>query len=346
MEKTTINDYPTLLEVINNHIKKEIPSSYLEHAPTIASISGSGADGGFRIINDEGQPKIIPSGNHKFYYRGQHTYYPTSRPSFYRIKEHEMKVMGLLQCHEFFNLLRSHPVLNSLENDTTLSFTALAQHYGFPTVMLDITSDIWAAAFFAVTRRDDKTGLSYPVDENFGDGLGVFYISKPINENTTEFEKAVHPIGYQFFPRPHMQKGALYRLSEEENFNDCQLFDKVLFRHNKLDSELIFSMSYEQRKYYPEDILVDLASEIREKKSISKKSIEAYLESENCDCTEDEVNKICIKNNYQITDSPIVEFDQSYLKESIDWWTTIGRNSLIASIDPFLMMSVKDAKDS
>lgn len=50
---------------------------------------------------------------------------------------------------------------------------ALAQHYGSPTELLDLTVDKWVAAFFACTKYDSKTDTYRPTDER--DGNGVFY---------------------------------------------------------------------------------------------------------------------------------------------------------------------------
>ncbi|MDP2302506.1 MAG: FRG domain-containing protein [Ignavibacteria bacterium] len=102
-------------------------------------------------------------------YRGQTTFYEQCIPNIYRDKNQIKKFIAQLRTTEFKFLLKNHPALLdikelSLDNrKLKLDFEGMAQHYGLLTELLDFTSDLDIALFFATNDYMEDKNIFKPV---------------------------------------------------------------------------------------------------------------------------------------------------------------------------------------
>lgn len=320
METSNNHIWPNILDLIDYLSFPMVEKlQYWEHIPPqLASIFGFTPEGDFVPYSDNGKFSLLPSGFRAAYFRGQNRYYEKCYPSLFRNREDKDFVIQCLKSHEFMELLSTHPILKSLkEKGIYINKWALAQHYCLCTNLMDITCDIWAAAFFATTSYNWQTDDYSPIGEDFEDGVGVLYVSKKYSDNLPN----ITPLGYNFFPRPHKQMAFTYSMEKGKNFNDDSLFEKYFFFHDLQASKLIFEMSFRQRKYWSKDVLADKANEIKRGKSISRKAIDSFEKnSEFNRWSKEEMLNFCQEAGYEITESPTVVFEQSYVEKlKADW---------------------------
>lgn len=319
MGSTELNrqELPTILDLIDSLSYPLVAEMQKwEHThPSWASFFGYTPEGKYYLSKRDDGARLIPSGHRGAYFRGQNHFYEKCKPSLYRITDHSLRVIERIKCYEFINLLFTHPVLNSLieKERVTIDKMALAQHYGFATNLIDISCDIWSSAFFATTKYNSVDGSYTPVDENYGDGIGVMYVSKRVF-----YDPRINDLGFNFFPRPYKQMGATYSMGPNEDFNKVDMFKKLFFRHDKQASEWVYEMSYRQKKYFPDDILAEKAAQIQNTHVLSTMAVKA-LTTES-PISFDEIKNICEINNYRLTDSPIVSFEKDYCEAVLKQW--------------------------
>lgn len=218
----------------------------------------------------------------QYYYRGENAFYSSSKPSLYRKKKDD-RMPKYLQG--FIEALRRDECWNFLDkfdavkhwSASSINYLALSQHYGLKTQMLDITSNLKTALFFAccklgkdnkwypLTNKDIKYKNSRPYISALGGDsrYGVIYrcpteindMKWAISDKKSGFN-IITPIGYQPFMRCSHQYGYMM-LVNNENYDMMQdsLFDKFRIR---LDEELCLWI-YEEMEHgnaiYPhEDI--------------------------------------------------------------------------------------------
>lgn len=226
--------------------------------------------------------------NRAFLFRGQSGFYDPSTPSLLRKKKGRFVVENIFY-EEFVLALKDHPLIRLFWDGIELcghryffevTYYGLAQHYGFKTRVMDLTSDLDVAKFFAVTDYNEKTDTYSPViDES---RYGVFYywdnVRHPLAFQPI-FGGNLSSIGLQVFPRSGRQKGFLFSMYREQNFNDIPFVRYKLFRHDAAISKQIYKMARRGKLYFPEDELSSLAQRIRCSKILSGKAFSKNLES-------------------------------------------------------------------
>ena len=163
-------------------------------------------------------------------------------------------------------LILSHPLVQLLDMGVELcgetyrfemNLFGLTQHYYNKTSFIDLTSNPEVAAFFAVTEYKDDT-YSPIGDENHEPGV-LYYYCLDINEDfgnpVGTQEAPLSTIGLQVFPRSGRQRGFLYDLQADKNFNDVAKVNAIRFRHNVTIARRICSQFNEGSDLFPEDIL-------------------------------------------------------------------------------------------
>jgi hypothetical protein len=161
-------------------------------------------------------------------------------------------------------LLKEHPLVKLFEQGFMLmnefiqfkiNYVGLSQHYYNNTHLLDLTSDMEVAKFFAVTKFDMKNDCYF---EYKGEGPGVLYYYD-IQADTFNKRKGrrynVDTIGKQPFMRSGNQSGFLVNMEREDDFNLFPEVRYVFFRHDPDITSRIFKEAMNGDKYMPQEIL-------------------------------------------------------------------------------------------
>lgn len=309
MTKEEVKRLPTLQEVVDQILTEEAQIVKLDSPPiAIIEPSPSAIHKPFaEYFNDYDDKKFIAVRlssrdpqrpekfafkpnlkNRAFLFRGQSGFYDPSTPSLLRKKKGRFVVENIFY-EEFVLALKDHPLIRLFWDGIELcghryffevTYYGLAQHYGFKTRVMDLTSDLDVAKFFAVTDYNEKTDTYSPViDES---RYGVFYywdnVRHPLAFQPI-FGGNLSSIGLQVFPRSGRQKGFLFSMYREQNFNDIPFVRYKLFRHDSAISKQIYKMARRGKLYFPEDELSSLAQRIRCSKILSGKAFSKNLES-------------------------------------------------------------------
>lgn len=309
MTKEEVKRLPTLQEVVDQILTEEAQIVKLDSPPiAIIEPSPSAIHKPFaEYFNDYDDKKFIAVRllsrdpqrpekfafkpnlkNRAFLFRGQSGFYDPSTPSLLRKKKGRFVVENIFY-EEFVLALKDHPLIRLFGDGIELcghryffevTYYGLAQHYGFKTRVMDLTSDLDVAKFFAVTDYNEKTDTYSPViDES---RYGVFYywdnVRHPLAFQPI-FGGNLSSIGLQVFPRSGRQKGFLFSMYRDQNFNDIPFVRYKLFRHDAAISKQIYKMARRGKLYFPEDELSSLAQRIRCSKILSGKAFSKNLES-------------------------------------------------------------------
>lgn len=201
--------------------------------------------------------------NHKFLYRGQSQFYSPCVPSIFRT-EKDYFVDDIIQINELQCLLRTHPLVKLFEqgfellHDTfhfKINYEGLSQHYYNKTSLLDLTSDMEVAKFFAVTTFNMKKDC---YEKYTGNELGVLYYFDLKSDSFLPNDKRNHiidNIGKQPFMRSGNQYGFLINVGKGEDFNDYPEVRYVFFRHDSSITNRIFEQFDYGNRIMPEEIL-------------------------------------------------------------------------------------------
>jgi hypothetical protein len=170
-------------------------------------------------------------------------------------------VVNQFQNQELIVLLNSHPLVKLLGNGIELfhdyfrfemNYYGLSQHYYNKTSLLDLTSDMNAAKFFAVTTFNFNQDKYEKYD---GNGLGVLYYFDIQPDSFTNEGHQLSTIGKQVFMRSGAQRGFLLDMSVGQNFNDFPEVRYVFFRHNSTVTDRIFNEAMGGDKYMANELL-------------------------------------------------------------------------------------------
>ena len=239
---------------------------------------------------------IKPSLAHnKFLFRGQSEFYNPCVPSMFRdekkVTEHQY-VDDVIQINELEVLLRQHPLVQLFEQGFYLlheffrfrvDYTGLSQHYYNRTPLLDLTSDMEVAKFFAVTWFNMEKDCYEKYD---GDELGVLYyydLGADAFTDSNNRNYFVETIGKQPFMRSGNQSGFIIHLDDKMNFNELPEVRYVFFRHDQDITNRIFADSEKGNKYMPHEMLrthwYKRMSDEKAMKEISMEALKLNFES-------------------------------------------------------------------
>ncbi|WP_178338754.1 FRG domain-containing protein [Marinobacter nauticus] len=185
-------------------------------------------------------------------------------------KTSKKKLIKLCQNIAFEDAIGAHPYVrfcaeqNFNGHPPHISFQGLAQHYGFQTDMLDVTSNFDVAAFFATSKWDKKEKRYYPVGESSFPGIiyyaePAFYIL-PREDQSATFEF----VGWQPLKRPAQQRAGAFRLPSGHCFSRLPGVRKAYFRHNRAASERIWQYFDGGAALFPNDEAVALSEEAQD----------------------------------------------------------------------------------
>ena len=200
-------------------------------------------------------------------YRGQGRIYNPCLPTLFRqprTKEEIFVEQGRIA--EFRLLLEQYGVTKKFEqNHYNIDYVGLAQHYGLNTSVLDFTSDIEIALFFAMCDYD-KAEDCYKHKTEDKEYVGYIYAklthetSDKRNDNNPfgTFSGRVKVIGVQPFKRPGVQRG----FSFDAGSNGLQNAYLYSFSYTKKDSEDIYRHFHNGADLWCKDVITSYAKKI------------------------------------------------------------------------------------
>lgn len=200
------------------------------------------------VLTGKGDEKcLIPDdGILHYLFRGQNKEFDPCLPYLYRNTPNDVQVfIERMKLIQFEHLLGTHPVVTRFfkKNNFLVDSEGLAQHYGLKTAVLDLTSCLDVALFFATCKYINSTDSYDYYHEEGETHEGVLYVFDPLfdNEPAPSFlmNKYLHgkitPIGLQAFSRPGIQHGYALHLEKGES-TKCWMFK--------------FTFTSEESKYY------------------------------------------------------------------------------------------------
>lgn len=232
----------------------------------------------FEIIKNERNNKlyVMPCINNvPLLYRGQSQEFTPCLPTLYRQNPTPIQIfIERLRLTEFKHLLLSHPLVKHyIDKGFNLDIEGLAQHYGLKTEILDFSSDIDIALFFAMCPYDSELD-DYTIPKWDGIMQGIIYVLNPILYDTRAmsinhcdiFIDKVEPIGLQPFERPAAQRGFGVRLRQGEHLCRVRVFD---FEYTKEEAEEYYNKFCELSNLWIKDELIAPTRYIMNKKHFS-----------------------------------------------------------------------------
>ncbi|HSW29732.1 MAG TPA: FRG domain-containing protein [Longimicrobiales bacterium] len=215
----------------------------------------------------------------RFMYRGQPEECHPCLPALGRMRTREEQLLALCQTVAFEDALGGHPAVRVAEatrflgSPLRIDRTALAQHYGMATDLLDFTSNFDIASFFATCRWDRASGVYEPIDTS--DQPGVIYRTPPW-EILAEIAPGVglEPVGWQPLPRPEQQRAYGLRLARGKDFHSVPAVQVVRFRQCAETSIRIWTAFDRGRALFPSDSTATLSSQARSLSSFSRHQVD------------------------------------------------------------------------
>jgi FRG domain len=238
----------------------------------------------FELVQWNGKPRIVPSealnlpgrlGDRSFLYRGQVIHYPTCGPSLLRgVPNDERQVKARLSLERFRVaelelVLRDHPFRAVAETyGFSVDYHGLAQHYGIPTSLLDLTSNVEVAAFFAAAQWDREAQVFAPMES----GVGVLY-RFDWSAFGPGYSKFFEPVGFGPGLRPARQHAWTFRLRPGVDFQSVPHVTAIEFAHSKSASRELFDQFANGSWLYPPDCLATLVEKLRDLQFVTMHAI-------------------------------------------------------------------------
>lgn len=237
----------------------------------------------------------------KHFYRGENAYYPSSKPGFFRRNSSYNdinRLQDILRIDEAGFFLDQFDAIKKW-SASTVNYLALAQHYGIRTPMMDVTSDLKTALFFACCTREKNKWR--PLNNNDFRSVcsrsdtkdsryGILFRSsseistlKWATNRHPDASELITPIGYQPFMRCSAQFG--YMLLTQNSYYNMQrdpLFEKFRIELSEDFCQWIFETMDEGKKVYPDDDIPNIEEYMRKTRDtnvISYKTFYAYATS-------------------------------------------------------------------
>lgn len=211
-------------------------------------------------------------------YRGQGQIYNPCLPTLYRQPRTKEEIfVEQVRIAEFRLLLEQYGVTKKFEqNHYNIDYVGLAQHYGLNTSVLDFTSDIEIALFFAMCDYDKTEDCYKPKTE---DKEYVGYIYAKLTHETSDkgndnnpfgtFSGRVKVIGVQPFKRPGAQRGFSFAAGPN-GLQDGYLYS---FSYTKKDSEYIYNHYHKGTDLWCKDDIAEYAKMIRDTDTFSSQAV-------------------------------------------------------------------------
>jgi len=202
-----------------------------------------------------------------FLFRGQGLEFSPCYPSLYRGNPTEPEIfIERMRLIQFSRLLESHPAIIEFfkKYHFHVDVEGLAQHYGIKTSVLDLTSNIDVALFFAICPYDSKSD-SYSYYNDGKEHNAILYLFRSDCDNgitpslfPEQLFLKIHPIGLQAFARPGAQRAYGLHLERGESVK-CYMYR---FTFTSDDSMHYLDLYRQGEKLWVKDELVEKVKKI------------------------------------------------------------------------------------
>ncbi len=291
------------------------------------------------VMKSNADPTVImvPVNPVEILFRGQHTRYQPCVSSICRgIQTRQLKLselearkqnqifLSLVRSEWFCRTIEQHPIFKwATAQRVFIDKMALAQHYGIPTGFLDLTQDIYVAAFFACCHF--KNNKWHPMEE----GEGVMYLI-PANElkKHPEFRRPIVAISHQPFPRPTEQWGWTFETFLGDDFESFPYVKTLRFKHNIASSNKLLNRYNGGNDLFLPDPLADIAHDINESVILPRQIVISFLKNLSddhqgivVDDIEKKLEEISLIENVKFSEEPIDYFTQERIRLAGDIWS-------------------------
>lgn len=223
-----------------------------------------------KLSKGDGGYVLMPiARDYAFLFRGQGRFYNPCLPTLFRVRrDADQLFLERMRIVEFELMLKQYPSVQYFERERfEVDYMGLAQHYGLNTDVLDLTSDIRTALFFAMCDYDRVEDCYHPKHED-KEYIGYVYAYPVIGEimnyqGVMDGNFLMHDlrvIGLQPFTRPGSQRGFSLHVDEVKPFK-AYLYS---FSYTKQDSEAYYDEMINKRRVWDKDFIVEKTKLIRD----------------------------------------------------------------------------------
>ena len=358
--ETTLSSYPSLLDVVEKVVEEEEKDQLFKFPLGRPRTISYNLDkvGRYCMVYDDltHLPIMMPMSRTPFtFYRGQWKFFDNCLPLLYRYKGDEFlrqRLLSQFQIAEMILVMQSHPVIYDLmmgaldipvlgKIKLPILYDGLAQHYGINTEYLDLTNNIWSAAFFASSQYRDGKYYPYEIQEDsqLDDRYGVIYRLKFVDDEKQKLDfskEKISPIGLQYFNRPGRQCAFVKKMSEEENFNDTQNLEKIFFRHDNNANRLIYTLCQMGKQFYVDDSLANVVDAIRKNNQFCFKTVKMVRDIYYPNKPVEYIYCAATSAGFKFTLDLNTSFDSAQIKhETTEWFFHGGRDRYLDNIMVF-----------
>ena len=296
----------------------------------------------FDYENDFPGGRILPAMAYPYLYRGQTKLHSPCRPFVYRdfplvnkprelsISQRLKYVLSQIQLCWFSNEIRFHPAWEYAHSiGLQVNPVAIAQHYGIPTVYLDMTQSIDVAAFFATCCLNNRKWEPSKDDEGVIYRLNLGAISAFL-----EGVERIELVGLSTFPRPDEQKAWVVPISFNGDFNNLPFVDKYFFKHTYQGSSYYLNLFDNGNLIFPYDPIQNLVDFIKQSDTLPVSHVANALRGMGCpyDRLQIHFNRIkdALEQQFSLkvaneVQSPLTDDQIEFLK---NYWEVRGKKFL------------------
>ena len=225
----------------------------------------------------------------EFFYRGENAYYGKSQPSAFRHTDWKLndilqQMVDDLRCYEAAWMFLKLEAVRQWGYSSP-NYWALGQHYGLWTNLMDITSSLKTALFFACCKYIDgkwlpleKTDFEYKDSRKYIADIGgdsryglIFACPTEINmmhygiSDENQAFNVIQPVGFQPFMRCSAQSAYVLPVNDRSyDLYKDRKFSKVKFRLTEEICNWIYHEMKEGDLIYPRNDVPNLISQINE----------------------------------------------------------------------------------